>query len=154
MWEIIRNSEMLHKFDDCAWESLGIRLNSWSAVVRFDPISSSSITIQAQYLVNRLISWYLLVWVTLLASSVPVLYPDSPFNPQRGSEFETRHVQATSHPSTATVATISRLYLRWSHLPGTLPALHRSELFQSLKRGRDMTHWINTVITNTVKDWE
>ena len=139
-----------YKFDDCAWESLGIRLNSWSAVVRSDPISSSSITIQ----VNRLISWYALVWVTLLASSVLVLYPDPPFNPQGGSEFKTSRVQATSHPSTATVATISHLYLRWNHSPGTLPALHRSELFQSLKRGRDMTHWINTVITNTVKDEE
>ena len=45
-----------YKFDDCARESLGIRLNSWSAVVRSDTNSASSITIQVQYLVNRLIS--------------------------------------------------------------------------------------------------
>lgn len=90
-----------------AW---GIRINSWSAVVRSDPISTSSITIQVQYLVNFLIRTCMSH--TLLASCVLVLYPDPPFNPQGGFEFETSRVQATSHPSTATVATISRLYLR------------------------------------------
>lgn len=69
-----------YKFDDCAWESPEIRLNSWSAVVRSDPISSSSITIQ----VNRLISWYALVWVTLLARQCASVVPRSPLQPSRG----------------------------------------------------------------------